>query len=310
MGNQEKNVLELQSLKEESNFDLQNIANEESAALLAIIEPLYPKMITPSLSANLSINYNLEFNVRKAIKEIKKKSKTDKLFLLINSHGGSISSSYMIARALRKSFKEIIVFIPHIAASGATLISLAGNHIVVDELISRLSPLDPQIPHDNKYISVNTILKSYYTLNEYFGQIHENHAPYPSKVLAGQMNSYLIQTCLDSLDLMTKYAKEILTCENALCEGKKSEERAEKIISTLLSFEFPMHEFVVSLDKAKNMGLSIYHKDDAKLSEIFINKNDIDIWEKMEYWFTTYQKQTHYEPFVRYLVNQVSKEEK
>jgi ClpP class serine protease len=45
----------------------------------------------------------------------------------------------MIAKTLRKNFSKIRVYIPHVAASGATLIAISADEIVMGE-ISRLSP--------------------------------------------------------------------------------------------------------------------------------------------------------------------------
>ena len=50
---------------------------------------------------------------------------------MVNSPGGLVQSSYKVARASRKTFKEISVFVPHIAASGGTLLALTGNKIVM-----------------------------------------------------------------------------------------------------------------------------------------------------------------------------------
>jgi len=59
--------------------------------------------------------------------------------LLLHSYGGGVDSAYMIAKTLRKNFSKIRVYIPHVAASGATLIAISADEIVMGE-ISRLSP--------------------------------------------------------------------------------------------------------------------------------------------------------------------------
>ena len=84
-----------------------------------------------------------EFALETAINQIHTKTDARKLLLTVNSHGGLIQVSYKIARALWKAFEEIIVFVPHIAASGETLLALTGNKIVMG-MMSQLSSLDPQ----------------------------------------------------------------------------------------------------------------------------------------------------------------------
>ncbi len=63
---------------------------------------------------------------------------------MLQSYGRDVNSAYTIAKVLRKNFKNITVFVPQIAASGATLIAISADKIVMGEL-SKLSPIDPQI---------------------------------------------------------------------------------------------------------------------------------------------------------------------
>jgi len=78
--------------------------------------------------------------VEDSILNIQKTRQIDKL-LLLNSFGGQVSSSFKVAQAIRKNFKYITVFIPHIAASGGTLIVLCGNELVMGDM-SNLTPID------------------------------------------------------------------------------------------------------------------------------------------------------------------------
>ena len=84
-------------------------------------------------------------------------SNNRKLYLLVNSHGGSVSSSFKIAMAIRRFFDDITVFVPHVATSGGTILALAGNRIRMG-MMSRLSPVDVQIVYQGKQISVNSLI--------------------------------------------------------------------------------------------------------------------------------------------------------
>lgn len=57
--------------------------------------------------------------------------KKDKLELHINSYGGSVYASIAIYNILKQSKKEITVFIDGIAASGASIIAMAGNKVIM-----------------------------------------------------------------------------------------------------------------------------------------------------------------------------------
>ena len=101
-----------------------------------------------------------EFAVETAINHIQTRTDVRKLLLLVNSPGGLVQSSYKIARALRKAFKEIIVFVPHIAASGGTLLAVTGNKIVMG-MMSQLSPLDPQAQIGDGAVSANSVVDAH-----------------------------------------------------------------------------------------------------------------------------------------------------
>ena len=79
-------------------------------------------------------------------------------YLLVNSPGGTMISAYKIARAIRSTFDRITAFVPHAAASGGTLLALAGNEIVMGPM-SYLTPLDVQIRYKGGFISATTFMK-------------------------------------------------------------------------------------------------------------------------------------------------------
>jgi len=301
-------------LAEEYDDALVETANNENIAFLALIAPNYPVNITPSRSAFAQIGINEEYAVRKAIKMIKENSNTDKLFFLINSPGGIVQSSYIIAHALQESFKEITVFIPHIAASGATLISLVGKHVVMDGLISRISPLDPQITYKGEYKSVNTIIRSFKNLNAYFGDMHEDDSPYPSKVLADKHDPVNLQECFDTIDLMSMYALNVLAHKNnryvRYNENIPLEEDLKTVkgmVEKFLSLEYPLHEYAILANEVKEIGLNVY--DVSKIEDIESLHNEFNntinfkhAWQEIVDWFEKYKDIPSANHFVRYIV--------
>ena len=126
------------SLKE----NLLKISTREKAVLMACIAPYVGKQVSPTKILTAEMGISEEFAIETAIEQIREQTNANRLFLLLNSPGGFVSSSYKVARALRSNYKEIKVFVPHIAASGGTLVALAGNQIVMG-LMSQLSPIDP-----------------------------------------------------------------------------------------------------------------------------------------------------------------------
>jgi ClpP class serine protease len=64
--------------------------------------------------------------------------------LIVHAPGGLVLASLQIAHAIRAHAARVTVHVPHYAMSGATLIALAADEIVMDDH-AVLGPVDPQI---------------------------------------------------------------------------------------------------------------------------------------------------------------------
>lgn len=152
---------------------LQRLSNEEQSVYMAFIAPSYSKRVSPIETRGASIRLWEELGIEKAVLNItsilKERNISEKsnLCLLINSPGGFVSSSYVVAKMIREYFKHIKVFIPNIAASGGTLLALTGNEIVMSEL-SRLSPIDTQLRYKDEIVSAQSYDRAVETFDEYF----------------------------------------------------------------------------------------------------------------------------------------------
>ena len=116
----------------EKDDALQKLSDDKQVVLLAFIGSYVPRKYSPSSSSSATINIADEFGMEETLKQISQKIKdlkNKKVYLLINSLGGGVSSSFKIAQAIRDTFDDITVFVPHIAASGGTLLALTGNKI-------------------------------------------------------------------------------------------------------------------------------------------------------------------------------------
>lgn len=127
-----------------------------------------------------------------------------------------MSSSFKIAYALRKNFNDITVFIPHIAASGGTLIALSGNEIVMGDM-SELTPIDIQMERKGEMYSVNAMIRSFGALNELFKDTSEEDAPYPWKAMANKLDPVEFQEWIDASNLMETHARTILSMNKSFC---------------------------------------------------------------------------------------------
>jgi hypothetical protein len=226
-----------------------------------------------------------EFAVETAINQIQAKTDAKKLLLLVNSPGGLVQSSYKIARALRKAFEEIIVFVPHIAASGGTLLALTGNKIVMG-MMSQLSPLDPQAQKEEGAISANSVVDAHQFVTMLFDDVSIEDAPYTYKALADKFDGVDLRDALASLSLMEEYIREILE------DSGYSKEKCKKISKSIVR-GFKTHDEVINIDKAKKLGLNVVTHSEFPVE-----------WSLFREWLAKYMLQSTNKHVIRFVISE------
>jgi hypothetical protein len=274
-------ILDVSEERNQDIIDSLKSNSQANDAFIAIIAPYVGVKITPSKIKSASMGISEEFGIESVIEEIKEqKSPCENLYLLINSPGGLVSSSYKVARALRKNFKNIVVFVPHIAASGGTLISLIGNKIVMG-MMSQLTPLDPQTG-DGPALN---IVRGHRNVTNYFSDLPEADAPYTFKVLAEKFDAAQLDSAYSALELMNKYVSEILS------ESGYNPDKIDNISSKLVE-GFRTHEDVINLDAAKDIGLNAVDYTEY-----------IKLWEISRQWLGIYLLKSADKHVIRYWIN-------
>ncbi|MGD0172581.1 MAG: hypothetical protein ABSB81_10760 [Halobacteriota archaeon] len=242
-------------VEEETDEDIIRCFRKKSKpndVFLSIIAPYYGVRVTPSKVKSAELGVSEEFSIETAIEEIKKLLRKDtedaleshKLYLLVHSPGGLVASSYKVARALKKSFAEIIAFVPHTAASGGTLVALTGNEIVMG-MMSEISPLDPTIGDT----SAQSIVEGFEYVEDKFKKISEADATYSLKALADKYDAIQLQVAYSLLFLMTEYIQDIM-------KGTYTDQEIRRISTKLVS-GYLHHSQVLHADEAKNLGLKV-----------------------------------------------------
>lgn len=272
-------VLDVQEEKEEGIITgLNEISSGEKTAYLAIIAPYVGVKVTPSKIASAQIGLSEEFGIETVIENIKDAQKDCKnLFILLNSPGGLVQSSYKMAKALAKNFENIVVFVPHIAASGGTLCALVGNEIVMG-MMSQLTPIDPH----NDEVSALSVVRGFEWVKEWFMKTQVEDAPYSYKVLADKYDATQLDTALSSLELMKRYASEIL-------KSSGYEEDEIKNITEQLVTGFYTHEDVINIEMAEKIGLKVCNP----------NKYP-ELWEIFRQWLGKYLLKSADKHIIRY----------
>jgi hypothetical protein len=282
-------ITEIIDVKEEDDQKLSEklteISKKHDAVLMACIAPYVGLKISPTKTINAQMGLSEEFAVETAINQIQAKTDARKLLLLVNSPGGLVQSSYKIARALRKTFKEIIVFVPHIAASGGTLLALAGNKIVMG-MMSQLSPLDPQAKVEEGAVSANSVVDTHQFVTRLFDDVSVEDAPYSYKALADKCDGVDIRDALASLSLMEEYIREILE------DCGYSKEECKKISHNIVR-GFKTHDEVINIDKAKKLGLNVIS-----------HSNFPTEWKLFREWLAKYMLQSADKHVIRFVISE------
>lgn len=270
---------------EEDNTDLQKFADENDVVLLAFVGSYVPRRYGPTEFGRSSMSVADEFSIEEALTTILDRyhTKPSKLYLLVNTPGGLVASSFKIALAVRRCFEDITVFIPHIAASGGTMLALTGNHIRMG-MMSQLSPVDVQVNYGNGYISANSLLVAETDLKIRIAKKRPDELSYLEKHLVDSLDPAILVEMDNTVQMGKKYLSTILT------EAKYSEETRENIISKLM-FDLPTHEFVIQEGLAKEIGIRVENS----------STNPAE-WEMMREWFWRYISQATDKHFVRYVI--------
>ena len=208
-------------------------------------------------------------------------AKVDKAYLLVNSPGGAMDSSYKIALAVRQALKHVTTFVPHVAASGGTLLALAGNEIYMGPM-SHVTPLDTQVYFAGAYLSATSSYRFFQRAVGWFEKITPEEAPYPQRALTEKLDPYLMEEWNGVIETMTNYVEEIL--------GLSGYGDAAPKIARELVTRYPIHSYVINEGKAKGLGLNV--KDAAENEHA---------WGVMRYWLSKYlveQEMTHCIRFV------------
>ncbi len=158
------------------------------------------------------------------------------LDLVLHTPGGLVLASEQIACAIKRHPGKVTVFVPHYTMSGGTLVSLAANEIVMDP-DAVLGPVDPQLgtPASGFYPAVS-ILKAL-------------EQPNPNRE---------DQTLILG-DVARKAIAQVYNTVLCLVQATMPEEQATNVAQALSDGRWT-HDYPISADHAKEMGLPITHE--------------------------------------------------
>lgn len=280
-------IRETLNLREEKDELLTGLARDEGAILMCVVAPYRSIRISPVDEVQASIGLHEEFAFEAVIDEVQSLGLADKkIILLLNTFGGLLHSSFKVARALRTSFKEIEIYVPHIAASGGTLIALTGDKIFMG-CMSQLSPVDPQVYYDGRMMSALHARAAYNRLCEAFEKTTRDEAPYPQRALADKLDPLLMEDWNGSVETSLEYATRILSLSNYT-------DAQARAIAHHLVYHFTEHDADIDYDLAKSIGLRVEKYDKSEKTRI--------VWRHFRRWLGMFLSEASPTHVVRYVL--------
>lgn len=260
-------IRETLDLKEEKDDALVALATEENAILICAVAPYRALRVSPIETISASIGLHEEFAFEALIDEISERGiQSKKIMMLLNSPGGGLHASFKVARAIRESFKEIEMYVPHMAASGGTLIALAADKIIMG-IMSQLSPLDPQVFYRGRQMSALTARHSYNRLCKEFEKLTKDEAPYPLQALTEKLDPYHMEDWNCAINTAEQYVETILT----LSKYANAETMAHELIH-----HFPDHDSDINFETAVKIGIRAERAD--------ANPRNKKVWRSFRCW--------------------------
>jgi hypothetical protein len=175
----------------------------------------------------------------------------DNLDILIESPGGVVDAAHRIVHVLRQKFKNIRFIIPGSAYSAATMISLSGNEILMDNRAS-LGPIDPQIGG----IPARSILNGFNAVRDILKT--QGAAALPAYLpLIQKYDLHIFEICKDAEERGKQLVADWLKLYMFDGDADK-EEKAKKIVSFFADYDtHKSHARPIFFTDATNIGLKV-----------------------------------------------------
>jgi ClpP class serine protease len=160
--------------------------------------------------------------------------------LILHTPGGLALAATQIARAINRRKGKVTVIVPHYAMSGGTLIALAADEIVMSDH-AVLGPVDPQL---GQYPAASLL-----------------------RTVAEKSKDKLDDETLILADQAKKAIKQIEATLRELLEGKYPDSVSDTL-AVMLSEGKWTHDFAITLDFAKMLGLHVSSDIPAEILEL------------------------------------------
>lgn len=218
-------------------------------------------------------------------KQLRKIGASGPFDVLLHSPGGSLTDCYRTARLLASYADDWDALVPRMAASGATLVCLGSNNIVMPD-IAFLGPVDPQVlskrstkffTHERQspleaFQAVRYLREfSLTTIEAVTAYLisRQRVAPLTALETASKLSVELARPVLEKIEpydlgsfaLDSRLASRYCEGISAPVEERKLTQRGAQI--NALVEQYPAHEFSIDRSEAEALGFKVSEPDEA-----------------------------------------------
>jgi hypothetical protein len=186
----------------------------------------------------------------------------DTLYFVLVSSGGDGKSAYRIASLLRNYCNKLVIIVPEMCASAATMLTLSADEIRMTPL-AYLTAVDTSIIHplnprdaDNKPVKVELE-----EVKRALGVLISNSDPEDKADIYKTVFNYIHPVAFGSMERTSTLSEMI--CYDALELRKEplSKAATKKLIKKL-NREYPSHSYPITRNKARELGLNVVDTDE------------------------------------------------
>ncbi len=180
----------------------------------------------------------------------------DKLYLILTTSGGDGQSAYRIASLIKSFCKELVVIVPEKAASAGTMLTLAGDQIMMTSM-SYLTAVDTSVTHplnpkDNENNPVSVELEEVRRAVETFEKNNKDDKFNIYTTIFNYIHPVAFGNISRTSTLSEMLCRDLLHLRNSTPD----EEYIKNLVNTL-NHELPSHGYPITKEKAKSLGFPV-----------------------------------------------------
>ncbi len=177
------------------------------------------------------------------------------LHLMLRSPGGNGEAAIRLARAAQASFKRLVVLVPDIAKSAATIFALGADEIVMGPT-SDLGPIDPQVlVGERGYVSAKEVRSAVDWALSDVANRPETYTLHSALLGAGMVDATTYQFAKSAILGTSEIARQAIAC-NASRTADEIEALAKLVEDRLISGP-ALHSAVFGPAEARAVGLPV-----------------------------------------------------